>query len=216
MELQRAFGKRGMGEGQVQVSKGPCSSARLCDEGKACSAAVFSCCSPRAPSLPLPANHSLLLMCPPISAPNEGSTSSKSSLVLTLLLCAKFWALYKKYHLIMKNCIKKGCKRLAWETLKLSFSSLCTQLCNYKNALFIHACLFCSCFGEMLFLWCERVLFFPPQSKCKCHHQVTTGALGYRGCDPHFPQRGPRILSSHFSPFVKFQVPAPKPQEPRL
>lgn len=61
-------------------------------------------------------------------------------------------------------------------------------------------------FGEMLFLRCERVLFFPPQSKCKCHHQVTTGALGYQGCDPHFPQRGPHILSSHFPRLSSFKV----------
>lgn len=97
--LQRVFGKRGMGGGQVQVCKRTVQQCMPLRRGES----QVNCCSPRAPSLPLPANHSLLLMCPPISAPNEGSTSSKSSLVLTLLLCAEFWALYKKYHLLMKN-----------------------------------------------------------------------------------------------------------------
>lgn len=91
--LQRAFRKRGIGGGQVQVCKRTMQQRTPLRRGKSSSVAVFSCCSPKASSLPFPANHSLLLMCPPISVTHEGSTSSKSSLVLTLLLCAEIRAL---------------------------------------------------------------------------------------------------------------------------
>lgn len=207
-------------EGWVEVrckcAKGPCSSARFCGEGKASSAAVFSCSSPRAPSLPLPANHSLLLMCPPISAPNEGSTSSKSSLVLTLLLCAEFWALYKKYHLLMKNWIKKGCKRLAWETLKLPFSSLCTQFCNYKNALFIHACLFCSCFWGNAFSSVWACFIFPSSKQMQMSPPGDNRSTGLPGLWPSFSTERSSHSFLTFFPVCQVSRSCSKPQEPRL
>lgn len=198
--------------GQVQVCKRTVQQCMPLRRGES----QVNCCSPRAPSLPLPANHSLLLMCPPISAPNEGSTSSKSSLVLTLLLCAEFWALYKKYHLLMKNWIKKGCKRLAWETLKLPFSSLCTQFCNYKNALFIHACLFCSCFWGNAFSSVWACFIFPSSKQMQMSPPGDNRSTGLPGLWPSFSTERSSHSFLTFFPVCQVSRSCSKPQEPRL